>query len=434
MTDIDKHKTFAFLIGIETYEDEELHDLPAALDNVKELRKILWSKTVELPKSNVKREIDLRTRSDFEDKLYDLVETNDIDTLIIYYSGHGILDDDDHFFLSFSETKVNRVRSHGLRIRNLSEILEGNNFNIVMILDCCFSEKAFDEFEQRNFYVIASCPKNKTSKYPLNEEHSAFTQELIKILEEGIDNDQKGLSLNNIYEALKIRLKSKGFPEPRRTSSNEVGDLLITKNNFDVSRRLRKSDKEYLNKLFNALSKYDSSIIEKNNNLSQRSSNYLKEFKKLILDAYPSVISYQLKNLMPDLPGVDTDYLINFYRQTIQFLAYLLVADIQQSKEKSANLSNYTVDWKNIEHKGRVRFIENILKIKNQFFIKELSGIKDSLLTEIALLEKLLEDDETDQEKWMDQLIALLSELAFLTNYNLASVRFIDVEKTIDQT
>ena len=419
------------LIGVETYEDEELHDLPAALDNVKELRKILWSDTVGLPKSNVKREIDLKSRSDFENKLYDLIEGNEIDTLIIYYSGHGILDDNDLFYLSFSETKVGRVQSHGLRIRNLSEILEGNNFNIILILDCCFSEKAFEEFEQRNFYLIASSPKNKTSKYPLNEEHSAFTQELIKILEEGIDNDQKSLSLNNIYEALKTRLKSNGFPEPKRTSSNEVGDLWITKNKFDVSRRLGTSDKEYLNKLFIALSKYDPSLIEKNNNLSQRSSNYLKEFKKLILDAYPSVISYQLKNLMPNQPGVNANYIKKFYYQIVQFLNYILVADIQRQASPSQELLNQIEGWKNFDHKGRLNAIKNILKIKNNYFIKELSEKKIDLLSAINLLEELGEPQKNDLEKWMNQLISLLSELGFLTNYNLASIRFIDVEKRL---
>jgi hypothetical protein len=236
MNRLDVNKTQVFLLGTSTYEeDEELHDLESVLYNITELRKLFTSKLIGIPNTHVAHKIDLRDKTYLLKRLTKIGKKKGTKNLILYYAGHGVLDDDDKLYLTLSNSTGNEIYNDGLSVKDLDYTLSQCKLkNIIMILDCCLSERAFEQIRQRNYCVIASSAKTKTSKYPVGKEFSAFTQTLIEVLKCGIKNDAEDITLYRLFKEVKAILDKKNLPEPKIANTNEVQDVIIAKNNFNA--------------------------------------------------------------------------------------------------------------------------------------------------------------------------------------------------------
>src|SRR5438128_10244961 len=79
------------------------------------------------------------------DAIYDFFseETKSQDTLLFYYSGHGIPDVDGEVYLSTSETEPFRPSKRGFNFNELTKLMKDSaSTRIVVILDCCYSGSA----------------------------------------------------------------------------------------------------------------------------------------------------------------------------------------------------------------------------------------------------------------------------------------------------
>ncbi len=426
---INTDNTHVVLIGIESYQDEALHDLPSAFDDVAALSKV-FTKNIGIPRKQIKRLIDIEERDDLMHKLKEVVKRKGVENLILYYAGHGVLDDDmTNYYLTLCNTEVDDLEFTGITVKKLSERLGSKNWNVILILDCCFSEKAFEQFSQRNFFVLASSAKNKTSKYPLNNDHSAFTGKLIQVINEGINNGKEQLSWDDIFGELKARLVTEGFPEPKKASRNDVGTLPFLLNNYKgESLKVGKSDQEYLEQLFDALVHFDETLIHKRNEITN-SSTFQQEFKKLILEKYPYPISYFLKNLLPDMEEAKAEYLYKFYEKTVQFLALTLIADIAPREDKSDEMTEMLEQLDKPDHAFYLKIIPMIREaFGSNLFMKEFSERYEHIWKDLRETEQLRIDKCEDTEIIKKELIDLIAQLGFMSKYLFLSVRFIDVQ------
>lgn len=65
------------------------------------------------------------------------------DTLLFYYSGHGVPDDDQDVFLATSDIDPNVPSKRGFNFNELTKIIgDCISTSIVSILDCCYSGSA----------------------------------------------------------------------------------------------------------------------------------------------------------------------------------------------------------------------------------------------------------------------------------------------------
>ncbi len=428
MIDIDK--TYVVLIGIESYQDEALHPLPSAFDNVASLSKV-FMKQLGISRNNIKRLIDIEDKDDLLQKLKEIIKNNDIKTLILYYAGHGVLDENmSHYYLTMSNTEVDDLEFTGLTIQKLNERLGSRNWNVVLILDSCFSEKAFEEFTQRNFFVMASSAKNKTSKYPLNEDTSAFTGKLLEVLQEGVNNGKQNLSFDDVFADMKRRLVSAGYPEPKKASQNDTGTLEFIPNCFvaDV-REVGKTDQQCLDQLFDAIVSFSPRLIELRNNIMSLPT-FQQELKKMILEQYPFPISYFMKNIFPFSEEVDADYLYNFYEQIIRFVGTIVIADLARipNEEMTEDMKDTLETMDNPKHKFFLKLIKQTLReMPDKLFVKEFSEKQTEFWAASDALETCRKNDEQDLDVWEKYLVDLLESVAFLSKYQMVSVRFIDV-------
>jgi uncharacterized caspase-like protein len=80
------------------------------------------------------------------DSIYDFFRAEDInhnDTLLFYYSGHGVPDDDQDVFLATSDIDPNIPSRRGFNFNELTKIMgDSRSTSVVAILDCCYSGSA----------------------------------------------------------------------------------------------------------------------------------------------------------------------------------------------------------------------------------------------------------------------------------------------------
>ena len=483
---IDAAQTQAVLIGISTYSaDASLHDLPAAKTNVDRLEKVLASSTVGINKENITTLHNARQQQDIL-RVIKIAAQNAQKSLIIYYSGHGILDEDFNLYLSTSESKVEDISFTGVSIDAINKVIQKERLIVVLILDACFSEKAFEQFNKTNFYVLASSKKNTTSKYPPEEEYSAFTNELIAILENGIPIRKTELALRDIYLQLEKNLTSKDFPQPRQVNTNLVQELIFAKNNSNTVIPSTQLNRNIILPVFYALATYRnlqigtlieegdleienpfaddelSSYFEEEEGDTNYSENLqLTQQANQIVRYFPLFIAEELKRLFAPSPSEQErnlgriNQILRTYFATMRYVMYLLLAEIWDEKVKSQIPISATFNslFKEIDNPSPSMYLPLIEEILELFlqnnktpYISEFSAWKKELQEpkfEIAYhsLESLYQNWRTQAATWNDEMIEkqcleaenhltiILEQLAFLTSYELISIRSIRVIK-----
>ncbi|WP_370344586.1 caspase domain-containing protein [Catenulispora sp. MAP5-51] len=128
-------------IGMGEYFDDSLPDLPTVLAGAEALGKALTrpcigafpaeSSTLLLNPSLAKLERELRGLEDFED------------TVVLFYSGHGLIDPRGELYLAVPDTDSSRVQTTALPYDLVRQTMSRCRAkNRIVILDCCFSGRA----------------------------------------------------------------------------------------------------------------------------------------------------------------------------------------------------------------------------------------------------------------------------------------------------
>ena len=145
--------------------------------------------------------------------------------LIVYYSGHGIVADGE-LRLGLTTTTTDTAAS-GLEGRLLrQEVANSVSGTRLLIADCCFSGRLTNvladpgsviegELDVRGTVTLASSAGDATSLAPPGEQLTAFTGEFVDVLWTGLPEKGPLLSVADVFNAVRARMRSKGRPEPR---------------------------------------------------------------------------------------------------------------------------------------------------------------------------------------------------------------------------
>ncbi|MEV6340282.1 caspase family protein [Nocardia vinacea] len=232
------------MVGTSRYQDSQLPDLPAVSRNIDDLQRVLTGDHgVGIPARNCVAVLDARDPGLVWTALQDAADDAD-DLLVVYYAGHGVLDRRGRLYLGLPATARDTYRWTALDISHIREVMaDSAAANRVLILDCCFSGRAYEamggfdaaalatgQVEISGTYTLTSTSANTPAHAPVGERYTAFTGALLDLLERGVTGGPELLTLDDIYRNLRRLLRARNAPAPERKGTNNVGDLALVRN------------------------------------------------------------------------------------------------------------------------------------------------------------------------------------------------------------
>lgn len=234
----------AVLIGTGSYRDERLPDLPSVANNLRDLRAVLTDQETggfdDQSCTVIENPADQRTvvRS-----LAEIAAGTD-DVLLVYYAGHGVVGARRHeLHLGMTSTELDQPAYSALPFAWVrDELVDSKAATKVLILDCCFSGLAIDDFMTdlgslvlgqvgvSGTYILTSTSATTASLAPAGARHTAFSGELLALLRDGVPDGPAELDLRFLYRQLRQRMTDKGWPTPRQRGTDDVHDLALGRN------------------------------------------------------------------------------------------------------------------------------------------------------------------------------------------------------------
>jgi len=242
---------YALIIGNNKYDDPKLSQLKTPAADSQALAKVLADKEIgsfdEVTPLINKNETEIRRAiSSF------LNNKKPEDLVLVYFSGHGILDDRGRLFLSLKDTQTDLLKATAIPSTFVSDEMDScRSRRQILILDCCHSgafargtkgeQKAVTEatFEGSGYGRVVMTASDST-QYALEGDQvirqtdlSLFTHFLLEGLKTGeADMDHDGhVSLDEWYDYTYAKVVSETPRQiPHCWSYNQQGDLIIARN------------------------------------------------------------------------------------------------------------------------------------------------------------------------------------------------------------
>ena len=242
---------YALIIGNNQYDDPKLAQLKTPAADSQALAKVLADKSIGsfdqvTPLINKNESEIRRAISAF------LTNKKPDDLVLVYFSGHGVLDDRGRLFLSLKDTETTLLKATAIPSTFISDEMDScRSRRQILILDCCHSgafargtkgeQKAVTEatFEGSGYGRVVMTASDST-QYALEGDQvirqtdlSLFTHFLLEGLKTGeADTDHDGhISLDEWYDYTYAKVVSETPRQiPHRWSYNQQGDLIIARN------------------------------------------------------------------------------------------------------------------------------------------------------------------------------------------------------------
>lgn len=244
---------YALIIGNNTYDDFRLAQLKTPAADSRALAKTLDDKAIGAfdevrPLINQTETQVRRAISAF------LTNKKPDDLVLLYFSGHGVLDDRGRLYLAFKDTQIDLLKATSIPSSFVADEMDScRSKRQILILDCCHSgafargtkgeQKAITEttFEGSGFGRVVLTASDST-QYALEgdqvikqSELSLFTHFLLEGLKTGeADANNDGLiALDEWYDYTYARVISETPRQvPHKWSYNQQGDLIIARNPY----------------------------------------------------------------------------------------------------------------------------------------------------------------------------------------------------------
>ncbi len=225
----------AVLIGTSTFHSDELPNLPAVAHNLDALDQVLTD-----PSHGVIGGSTVLADNDVTDAKVGVAVSEAAkeatDLLLVYYAGHGVLDDDGRLHLARPDTNVDHVGWTSVSVDLLKRDLGRTRARArVLVLDCCFSGRAVaamtdsrtlvaGQLDLSGTYTLTSTTATAPSHAPPDKRYTSFTHALLGALAQ-----PDPLTLDEIYHRIDAELDGLGLPRPQHNATNNAAALALTR-------------------------------------------------------------------------------------------------------------------------------------------------------------------------------------------------------------
>ncbi len=174
-----------------------------------------------------------------------LKRANRDDLVLIYYSGHGKLDDDGNLYLAAKDTAVDALPPTSIPVADIKKYAQDSLASkIVVILDCCFSgavkklykgeladqaSQAIRELEGQGTFYLTASTDIQLAEEKEGDEYSLLTKHLISGIREGSAdlNDDGLISFHELCSYVQSQVPREGSQRPRSWSLDAAGDVTV---------------------------------------------------------------------------------------------------------------------------------------------------------------------------------------------------------------
>ena len=237
---IDTDKTVVLLIGSGKFTND-FHPIPPVKGNLEDLFRLLTDKRhIGIPRDNVLISFN-ESHVEIQKHLLQVSRRPDIETLMVYFTGHGHKSDIRKLSLITTDTeKIGDEIIGGIDFDFISnKVLKTSSAKQkILILDTCHSGIATQGddgllagIDVKGSYILSSSPGDEVSYFEKSARNTYFTGALLDVLENGVDGPYEMLTLDDLYSYSKSRMDEKKFPLP--TAKN---DLNIPSSRFFIAR------------------------------------------------------------------------------------------------------------------------------------------------------------------------------------------------------
>ncbi len=220
---IDTDKTYAVLIGAEEFNGG-FTSIPPVKGNLEDLYRLLTDKLhVGLPPENVVIAHN-KSSAEIEELLLKTSRKPGMETLLVYFAGHGYRTDVKKLYLIANNTKkIDDYIMGGIDFDFINQVILKSSTakQKIVILDACHSgiatqgaDMVLPQIDVKGTYMLTSSPGDEVSYFDKNEHNTYFTGSLLSVLKNGIDNSNEMLALEDLFEYTQNELQQKNFPQP----------------------------------------------------------------------------------------------------------------------------------------------------------------------------------------------------------------------------
>jgi hypothetical protein len=237
----DPTRSRAVLIGTGAYVDERIDDLPSVIRNVSELGRLLVSS-----EGTGLEPVCCVSVTDPYDVAAVLAPVKQAarqaeDLLLVYFAGHGVLFGRRDLYLAVSSTDPDEAWT-AIPYTLLADLVRDSVASVkVVILDCCFSGRAtavlltpmpigdgvVEQVDIEGAYVMTSSPGTRESFAPHDSTYTVFTGTMLQVLSKAMCSIGGPLSMADLFERVRQRVKAAGYPEPQQYTTNTAGGLAL---------------------------------------------------------------------------------------------------------------------------------------------------------------------------------------------------------------
>ena len=265
-------RRWALIVGIEDYEDPNIADLNYSVDDAKLLYEVLTDpnrggfdpKSVRLLTDDADDPSLRPTRRNILRALKNwLSQTKPEDTVLFYFSGHGVADERGRNYLVAIDSTLDLLEDTAISIRRVNELLSDRKAirarKIIAILDTCHSgarvgSKAIGELGQvldplftnaEGRITLASCGIDEQSFEDPQKGHGVFTYYLVEGLKGEADLDLDGVISatevsNYVFNAVREWAWRHGRKQTPRREANLAGEIWLARNPDVKMKRLKR--------------------------------------------------------------------------------------------------------------------------------------------------------------------------------------------------
>ncbi|WP_204044223.1 caspase family protein [Acrocarpospora phusangensis] len=234
----------AILIGVSTYQDRHLPDIPAAANSLRQLEAVLtdprlcgWpaDQVTVLADPSDSRAVAVRIRRLAQDTT---------GVLLLYYVGHGAITPGGELCLTVADTDAEAPDLTGVEYARVRAAFHDSPAQVkAAILDCCYSGRAIetlageadvvaDHTDIRGVYTLTASDLAAHVPPPGEQSHActSFTGELVDLIRTGIPGQGDPLTLGGLYLDLRRRLRARELPAPNQRGTDTAHGFAFTRN------------------------------------------------------------------------------------------------------------------------------------------------------------------------------------------------------------